>query len=133
MSKKLSDLEILVVDDETSITRLVRMMLLDMGVQQIFTARDGREALDFLGGFDDLIDLVICDWNMPRITGLEVLQQIRTVDPDAPFLMLTGRADQDSVVAARDHGVSDYLLKPFSPEQLRAKLQGIVERSPLAA
>ncbi|MDJ0893728.1 MAG: response regulator [Alphaproteobacteria bacterium] len=122
MSQDIADLNVLVVDDEPSVTRLVKMMLLDFNVTQVFTAKNGREALDFLGDFDDLVDVVICDWNMPRVSGLEVLQQIRTVDPEAPFLMLTGRADLDSVKAAKDLGVDGYLLKPFSAEQLKEKL-----------
>ena len=129
MAKEFSDLNVLVVDDEASVTRLLRMMLADLNVTQVFTAKDGREALDFLGDLDELIDVVICDWNMPRMTGIEVLQQIRTVDPEAPFIMLTGRADQDSVVAARDFGVSGYLLKPFSLQQLQEKLGTIAKRA----
>ena len=129
MAKDFSDLNVLVVDAEASVTRLLRMMLADLDVTQVFTAKDGREALDFLGDLDELIDVVICDWNMPRMTGIEVLQQIRTVDPDAPFIMLTGRADQDSVVAARDFGVNGYLLKPFSLQQLQEKLGVIAKRA----
>ena len=125
MAKAFKDLSVLVVDDEGSVTRLVRMMLTDLGVAQVFTAKDGREALDFLGDFDDMIDVIICDWNMPRVSGLNLLQQIRTVDPDVPFLMLTGRADADSVKAARDVGVTGYMLKPFSAEQLHAKLNTV--------
>ena len=127
MAKALEDLSVLVVDDEGSVTRLVRMMLTDLGVAQVFTAKDGREALDFLGDFDDMIDVIICDWNMPRVSGLNLLQQIRTVDPDVPFLMLTGRADTDSVKAARDVGVTGYVLKPFSAEQLQAKLLTVAQ------
>ena len=125
MAKSLEDLSVLVVDDEGSVTRLIRMMLTDLGVAQVFTAKDGREALDFLGDFDDMIDVIICDWNMPRVSGLNLLQQIRTADPDVPFLMLTGRADADSVKAARDVGVTGYVLKPFSAEQLHAKLSTV--------
>ena len=125
MAKSLEDLSVLVVDDEGSVTRLIRMMLTDLGVAQVFTAKDGREALDFLGDFDDMIDVIICDWNMPRVSGLNLLQQIRTADPDVPFLMLTGRADADSVKAARDVGVTGYVLKPFSAEQLQAKLMTV--------
>jgi len=133
MATQIADLNILVVDDEVSVTRLLKMMLTDLGVTQVFTAKDGREAIDFLGDFDDLVDVIVCDWNMPRMSGLEVLQQIRTVDPDSVFIMLTGRADVDSVKAARDLGVSAYLLKPFSAEQLEQKLNTIVKRRSVAA
>ena len=118
----LSDLTVLVVDDESSVTRLVRMMLSDMGVTQVFTAKNGKEALDLLGEFQENIDIVICDWNMPTISGIDLLRQIRTVDPDLPFLMLTARADMASVKDARDYGVTDYLRKPFSAETVQKKL-----------
>ena len=59
---------------------------------------------------------------MPRMSGFELLQQVRTVDPNMPFVMLTGRNDMDSIVAARDQKVSSYLLKPFSQEQLAQHL-----------
>lgn len=118
----LNDLTILVVDDENSVTRLVRMMLSDIGVTQVFTAKNGKEALDLLGEFQEDIDIVICDWNMPTISGLDLLRQIRTVDPDLPFLMLTARADIASVKDARDYGVTDYLRKPFSAETMKKKI-----------
>lgn len=118
---RLSSLSILVVDDEVSVTRLLRMMLSDLGVTQVFTAKNGKEALEMLGEFDEDIDLVICDWNMPGCNGLDLLKQIRTVDPKLPFLMLTARADIASVKEARDFGVSDYLKKPFSAEGLKKK------------
>ncbi len=129
MSTDLASLNILIVDDEPSVTRLVRMMLMDINVTQVFTAKDGKEALNFLGDFDDLVDVIICDWNMPNMTGIEVLQQLRTVDATAPFLMLTGRADLDSVKSAKDYGVTGYLLKPFSADELQNKLRGVVKRS----
>ncbi len=133
MSTDLASLNILIVDDEPSVTRLVRMMLMDINVTQVFTAKDGKEALNFLGDFDDLVDVIICDWNMPNMTGIEVLQQLRTVDPTAPFLMLTGRADLDSVKSAKDYGVTGYLLKPFSADELQNKLRGVVKRSKFKA
>ena len=116
-----SDLNVLVVDDESSITKLVKMTLADLDVSQVYTAKDGREAIALLGELDD-IDIVICDWNMPRMSGLELLQQVRTVDHDMPYIMLTGRADINSVKEAKNSGVSDYLAKPFTPDALKQKL-----------
>jgi two-component system chemotaxis response regulator CheY len=118
MMEDISDLSVLIIDDEASVTRLAKMMLADLKVTQVYVAKDGREALDFLGHFEEDIDVIICDWNMPRLSGLQLLQQIRTVNPEVPFVMLTGRNDMDSVIAARDGGVTSYLLKPFSQEQL---------------
>ena len=121
-SLDLSDLTVLIVDDEATVTRLAKTMLNDLSIAQVFVATDGREALDFLGLFEEDIDVIVCDWNMPRMSGFELLQQVRTVDPNMPFVMLTGRNDMDSIVAARDQKVSSYLLKPFSQEQLAQHL-----------
>ena len=117
-----SSLNVLVVDDEPSMRGMIKSILGDLSITQVFTARDGREALSLLGEFDD-IDIVISDWVMPRISGLELLRQIRTVDRELPFMMLTGKADVKSVEAARACGVSDYLAKPFSRERLGQKLE----------
>jgi YesN/AraC family two-component response regulator len=122
-NKKLEDLCVLIVDDEPSVTRLLKTLLSDMQVTQVFTAEDGREALNFLGEMGLGIDVIICDWNMPNMTGLDLLKQVRTVDNDVRFVMMTGRGDLDSVKVARDHGIDSYLRKPFSPEQLQKKLQ----------
>ena len=127
----ITDLTVLIVDDEATVTRLAKTMLTDLDVAQVFVANDGREALDFLGLFEEDIDVIVCDWNMPRMSGFELLQQVRTVDPHMPFVMLTGRNDMDSIVAARDQKVSSYLLKPFSQEQLAQHLVNAKKMSAL--
>ena len=123
----IEDLNILVVDDNFDALALIRGMLQDMGINQIFTAKDGKEALEFLGAADDsdLVNLVLCDWNMPRMTGIELLRQVRTVDPTMPFVMITGSADSQSVREAKFHGVSGYIKKPFSETQLKRKLSAM--------
>ena len=122
MTVELKELRVLVVEDSFQTIALIRTMLSDFGITQIYTAKDGKEALDFLGTCDELIDVVMCDWNMPRMSGLEVLRQVRTVDPDMPFLMVTGAADPDSVLAAKSNGVTAYVAKPFSANVLKKKL-----------
>lgn len=124
----LTDLKVLLVEDQMEARAMLRNMLMELGVTQIFESGNGREALTFLDSAFDFIDLVICDWNMPSMTGVEVLRQLRTVDPDMPFLMITGRGDLDSVVEAKSSGVTGYIRKPFSPAQLEAKLRIIVQR-----
>ena len=125
MGHEIDELKVLVVEDNLQQRTMIRMMCKELGISQVFTANDGKEALDFLGSCDDLVDVVICDWKMPRMTGIELLQQLRTVDPDLPFLMLTGLANADSVIAARESGVSAYLRKPFSAEQLEQKIRAL--------
>ena len=82
MEHDISELRILLVDDNQQAVSLIRSMLMDLNINQVFTAKDGRQALDFLGDCDDMIDVILCDWQMPRMSGLEVLRQLRTVDPD---------------------------------------------------
>ena len=125
MGHEIDELRVLVVEDNLQQRTMIRMMCKELGISQVFTANDGKEALDFLGSCEDLVDVVICDWKMPRMTGIELLQQVRTVDPDLPFLMLTGLANADSVIAARESGVSAYLRKPFSAEQLEQKIRAL--------
>lgn len=118
-------LKILVVDDQSDMRAMVRGMLSEMGITQIFEASDGREALTFADAAIDMIDVVICDWNMPKLSGIELLRQMRSVMPDLPFLMLTGRGDLDSVAEAKSCGVTAYIRKPFSPANLEIKLRVI--------
>ena len=127
MQIAVDELRVLVVEDSFEAMNLVKGMLADLGIHEVYTAKNGMEALDFLGSCDDLIDVVVCDWNMPRMTGIELLRQLRTVDPDMPFVMVTGAADQRSVIEAKGSGVTAYLVKPYSANELAKKL-GLVAR-----
>lgn len=120
---EIKDLKVLVVEDNFQAMNLVKSMLSDLGINQVYTAKDGGDALQFLGNCDDLLDVVLCDWNIPKLTGLDVLRQVRTVDPDLPFVMITGAADADSVIAAKSSGVTAYIAKPFSQDELKRKLK----------
>ncbi len=129
-------LRVLLVEDSFQSLNLAKGMLHDLGVTQVFTAKNGVEALNLLGTFDgeDFIDLVLCDWNMPEMSGMELLQQIRTCDPDLLFIMVTGQADRASVAEAKAFGVNGYIKKPYSSDELRKKLQvasRIIERRKL--
>ncbi len=123
----MNDLKILVVDDNFDALNLVRRMLTDLGINQVLTANDGFEAMSLLGEDpdNDLVNIVLCDWNMPRMTGIELLRQIRTVDPSMPFVMITGSADIQSIKEAKSHGVSGYIKKPFSVAELKKKLSAM--------
>lgn len=122
----LKDLTVLVIDDTLEALNIIKVMLMDMGVTQVFTARDGMEALGFLGAFGDgEVDVILCDWKMPRLSGLEVLKQVRTCDRDVAFVMITGVADHESVMEAKTHGITGYIKKPFSADQLEKKMFAI--------
>ena len=107
---------------------MARKMLKELGLNQVFEAPNGREAMKLLDSAGDMIDLIMCDWNMPEMTGLELLQQVRTIGLNVPFLMVTGRADMDSVMEAKGAGVTAYIAKPFSQLQLEAKLRATAAR-----
>ncbi len=128
MALALTDLKVLVVEDNKSAQNLMKMVLGGIGVNQIYAAQDGKAALDFLGEAPELVDLIVCDWKMPRMTGLEFLQQVRTVYPNLPFMMVTGKSDISSVKAAKEFGVDAYLSKPYSPQQFEKKLLELVSK-----
>lgn len=115
---EVSELKILAVEDNRQTIRLLQNMLAEIGIRQVYTAVTGREALDFLGDCEELVDVILCDWKLPEMSGFEVLRQVRTVDPDIPFLMVTGNSDPKSVLQAKNHGVTGYLVKPFSKADL---------------
>jgi len=122
----LKDLKVLIVEDQGEARAMIRNMLGEFGITQMFEANDGKEALDFIDSAFDFIDMIVCDWNMPSMSGVELLRQLRSVDPDMPFLMVTGRGDLESVVEAKSSGVTGYIRKPFSSKELEAKLRIIL-------
>ena len=129
MGELLSGLKVLIVEDQQDARSMLRHMLGELGINQIFEAHDGREGLRFMDSAFDFVDMVICDWNMPSMTGVEFLRQLRTANGSVPFLMVTGRADMDSVVEAKSAGVTGYIRKPFSHRELEAKLRIILARA----
>jgi CheY-like chemotaxis protein len=118
----LSTVRALVVDDEEGPRLFVTSVLKDLGITEIATACDGQEALDRIAGREDLFDLIVCDWMMPRVSGLDLLKSVRDARPDLPFLMVTGLATRKAVEKALSHRVSGYIAKPFTPEQLEEKV-----------
>ncbi len=126
-------MRILAVEDNSAARNLLKNILTDIGIHQIFTASDGREAQEFLDEAHDEIDLILCDWRMPRMTGLELLQQVRTVFPEMPFIMITANADIDSVNAAMNYGVNAYISKPYSAHELEKKMKMIAFQLSMSA
>jgi CheY-like chemotaxis protein len=128
MVKNKNDLAVLVVDDVIQARDLTRSLLAHMGVYWVFTASDGREAQEFLNRSGAMIDLIVCDWRMPRMSGLELLKEVRKVYPDMPFMMVTGNSDMESVKAAARHDVTAYIAKPYSPRQFKEKLITVLDK-----
>jgi len=120
-------MRILVVDDFASMRKIIKGLLKQIGFKNIEEADDGSTALEKLkvGEFG----LIICDWNMPKVPGIEVLKAVRN-DPqlkDLPFLMVTAEAKKDNVMEAVKAGVNQYIVKPFTAETLRKKLEKIFD------
>lgn len=118
----LKNLRIMLVEDQPDTSKMIKNMLLELGVTQVYMSPDGQKAMEFMDSADDFVDLIMCDWNMPRVTGIELLRQLRTVYPGLPFLMVTARGDIESVIVAKEAGVSGFIRKPFSLDELKQKL-----------
>lgn len=127
--KDVSHKRILIVDDQGSIRSVVNSYFKEMGFTNVFTAFDGKDALDFLSQRE--IDIIICDWQMPKISGFELLEKIRahTNTQNLPFIMMTSTSDLENVKSAASVGVSDYLIKPFQPAQLGYKVVQLLSKS----
>lgn len=115
-------LRVLIAEDDEDIAGLVAAVLEDLKVATIWTASDGAKAWDIFLQLRNQIDLVIADWVMPKMDGLDLLRRVREARPSVPFLMLTGKVTAASVAAARQLGVSAYIAKPFDPADLRKKI-----------
>jgi two-component system chemotaxis response regulator CheY len=116
------DLDILLVEDDPVTRRLVCGHLRRLGVKEVREAQDGRSALEEIGR--KIPQIVITDWGMPKINGLQLLQILRKHEAlkDIPVLMITGRAEKEYIVTAIQEGVSSYLVKPFDAATLEAKI-----------
>ncbi|MFN4353725.1 response regulator [Parvibaculum sp.] len=117
---------ILIVDDYKTMLRIVRNLLQKLGFSDIDEAMDGTDALAKLKG--RRYGLVISDWNMQPMTGYELLQKVRADEnlKSLPFVMVTAESKVENVVAARQAGVNNYIIKPFSAEVLKAKLKTVL-------
>lgn len=118
------DLKFLVVDDSVTMRRIVSNSLKNLGFDNFVEAGDGKEALAALSS-DNSINFVITDWNMPVMTGLELIKAIRS-DPSyskLPVLMVTTRGVKDDIIEALNAKVNNYIVKPFTPQVLKEKIE----------
>lgn len=129
----LSALSVLVVDDEEGPRNYVESVLHDLGVRTVDLATDGQQALERFEGQEERYDLIICDWMMPNVNGLEVLKSVRAARPDLPFLMVTALATRQAVERAIASHVSAYIAKPFTPDQLEDKVFLVLTQRGMAA
>jgi len=121
-------MKILVVDDFSTMRRIIKNLLKDLGFSNIQEADDGSTALPMLQQGD--FDFVVTDWNMPGMQGIDLLRAIRADDKlkHLPVLMVTAEAKKEQIVAAAQAGVNGYVVKPFTAATLKEKLDKIFER-----
>jgi len=119
------NMRVLVVDDFSTMRRIIKNILRQLGFNNIVEADDGTTAWEVLN--KDRINFIISDWNMPKMTGIELLRKVRASEEfaDLPFLMVTAEGLQENIIEAVQAKVSNYIVKPFTPETLGQKIDKI--------
>jgi len=114
----------LVVDDSATMRRIVVNSLQRVGFTEVVEAADGAEALEKLSG----IDFLITDWNMPKVSGAELTRAVRARDDcrSLPIIVVTARSVRDDILTAMEAGVDSYVVKPFTPQVLREKIDAVL-------
>ena len=121
------DIKILVVDDMAAMRKILKTLLAQLGYKNVDEAEDGKQALEILKQNPNKYGLVITDWNMPNMTGIELVQAIRSDEKlkHLPILMVTAEAKKENVLMAIKAGVNNYIVKPFTAETLKEKIEKI--------
>lgn len=120
--------KVLIVDDAQMIRSALKITLIEAGVTGIAEAKNGREALEIME--NEKFDLIICDWEMPEMSGIETLRHVRK-DPrykDTPFVMVTSVAEPENIREAVKEGVTDYIVKPVKPDLFLGKISFILQK-----
>jgi two-component system, chemotaxis family, chemotaxis protein CheY len=120
------NMNVLIVDDYKTMLRILRNLLKQLNFNNIEEATDGSMALDVLRSQN--IGMVISDWNMEPMTGIQLLREVRGDDKlkHLPFIMITAESKSENVIAAKEAGVSNYIVKPFNAETLKSKLVSVL-------
>jgi CheY-like chemotaxis protein len=126
---RLAQIGVLLADDDRRIAMIVRKVLASLGFANIHVARDGAQALQILRS--EKIDMIITDWQMSPMDGISLVKYLRTMDDSPnrfiPIIMLTGNADRGHVEIARDVGVTEFVVKPFSAKTLCGRIMMLIE------
>jgi two-component system, chemotaxis family, chemotaxis protein CheY len=122
-----TSIRVLVVDDFATMRRILKNILKQLGFKNLVEADDGTTAWEVLEG--QSVDLIISDWNMPKMSGIDLLKKVRASDTykKTPFLMVTAEAQKQNVIEAVQAGVSNYVVKPFTAEAIFEKLDKILK------
>lgn len=123
-----TNMKVLVVDDFSTMRRIIKNLLRDLGFTNVSEADDGATALPMLQNGD--FEFVVTDWNMPGMQGIDLLKAIRADErlKNIPVLMVTAEAKKEQIIAAAQAGVNGYIVKPFTAATLKEKLDKIFER-----
>lgn len=133
MKKDLSQLRIMLVEDQDEVRRLMKDVLVRAHVRQVYEHQSAETALKFISRSYDFVDVVLCDWKLDgEMTGLDLLQKVRKANIDVFFLMISGLNDAKAIQRAKEQGVDGYILKPFSPEQIEVKLRILLSQKVVA-
>ena len=128
LAQRFASMTVLVVDDEHYMRKVVRTMLISLGVRTIYEAADGPAGLELIRS--TLPDVVILDWQMPGLDGASFMRIVRSPDtfpyPDVPIIMLTGHGERSRVIEAVQVGVNEFLLKPVSSKSLQDRLISVL-------
>jgi two-component system, chemotaxis family, chemotaxis protein CheY len=125
---RLSKINVLVVDDDKAISNLVKNVLNNLGFGMVIVVHNAQEGLDVLD--KNPIDLVIADWEMSPMNGIEMTQKIRKMDSNkrfTPIIMLTGHGEKQEIELARDCGITEYLIKPFTAKSLCSRIMTVID------
>ncbi len=118
--------KILVVDDSSTMRRIIINTLARLGFKDTVPAADGVEAWEAYKNNKNDISVIITDWNMPNMNGLEFVKKVRSVDKKTPIIMVTTEGGKKEVITALKAGVNNYIVKPFTPQVLKEKLQAVI-------
>lgn len=124
----LSSITVLIVEDEANVRFTIRAMLMEMGIEAVSEATSGEQALSVLASAPNDFRLILCDWNMPGMKGIDFLREVRKTYPIMSFIMITARADESSILEAKDANVTAYIRKPFSMNELKSKITLLFNR-----
>ena len=121
-------MKILAVDDSSTMIRIIKNTLSRIGYNDVVEANNGITALSKLG--EGGVDLILTDWNMPEMDGLTFVKQVRASDKfkKIPILMVTTEGEKNSILEALKAGVNNYIVKPFTPETLKEKMEAVIKK-----
>lgn len=117
------NLRVLVVDDAGSMRNVLVSIIKSLGINHVFDTDNGASALNIIN--EKELDLIICDWEMPKMTGLELFIEVQKMKEPPPFVLVTSNAEMEKVKSAVEKGVKHYIVKPIKPETISKKIRSI--------